>query len=62
MLHNPIKQEFVLSGEQILHELITAPVHIAMRADEVIVDPHAGGAAEIICDSKNFIARFALAK
>jgi len=52
----------VLSGKQILHELITAPVNILMRAGEVIVDPHARRAAEIICDRKNFVSRFALAK
>ena len=61
-LHHAVAQEFVLSGKQILHELVAALVRVVRCAREVIVDPHAGGAAEIIRDRKNFIGRFALAK
>ena len=49
-------------AQQLLRELISAPVHIALRAGEVIIDPRARGAAKIICDGKNFVSRFALAK
>src|SRR5206468_12662325 len=46
-LHNPVAKERVFSGQQLLGELITAPVHIARGAREVMVDPHASRAAEI---------------
>src|SRR6266704_2920655 len=62
VLHNPVAQHGVLSGEQILHEFVAGFVRVARRAREVMVDPHARGTTEIIRDRQNFIGRFALAK
>ena len=53
-------QEFVFSSQQLLHEIVAAFVDVAGCAGKVIVDSHSRGAAEIICDGKDFIGRFTL--
>src|SRR5436190_974060 len=62
VLHDALTQHLVLSGEQILHEIVTAFVGIARGAGEMMIDPHPGGSTKIICHGKNFIGWFALAK
>ena len=52
----------MFSGEQLLHQLIAAPVHVAHCAGEMMIDSRLRRAAEIICDAENFIRRFPLAK
>src|SRR5712675_668733 len=59
-LHNTLTQELMFSGEQILHEIVTAFIRVARGAGEMMIDSHPGGAAKIICDGKNFIGWFPL--
>jgi hypothetical protein len=60
VLHNALTQQFVFTGEQFLHEIVTAFVRVARCASEVVVDSHARGAAEIIRDGENFVGWFTL--
>src|SRR6266436_9933411 len=60
VLHNTLTQHLVLSGEQILHKIVTAFIRVAHGAGEMMIDSHPGGAAKIICDGKNFIGWFPL--
>ena len=50
----------MFSGEQLLHEIVTAFIRIARGAGEMMIDSHPGGAAKIICDGKDFIGRLTL--
>jgi hypothetical protein len=61
-LHDAVAQKLVLSGEQLLHQLIPALVHITHCAREMMIDSCLRGATEIIGDAENFIRRFPLAK
>jgi hypothetical protein len=61
LLHYALTQQLVFSGEQLLHEIVTAFIRIARGAGEMMIDSHPGGAAKIICDGKNFVGRFTLA-
>ena len=58
--YNSSTEHLVFSGEQILHEIVTAFIGIARGACEMMIDSHPGGAAKIICDGKNFIGWFPL--
>src|SRR2546421_4638143 len=60
VLHNALTQQLVLSGEQILHKIVTAFIRVERGAGEMMIDSHPGGAAKIICDGKNFIGWFPL--
>src|SRR4029077_272357 len=60
VLHNPVAQEFVLPCKQLLHESVTAFVHVARCAGEMLIDSHSRRATKIICKYQNFIGRFAL--
>src|SRR6266513_6340008 len=62
VLHNTLTQHLVLSGEQVLHKIVTAFIRVARGASEMMIDSHPGGAAKIICDGKNFIGWFPLAE
>jgi len=42
--------------------VVTAFVHIPYGAREVMIDPHMGRTAKIICNGKNFVSRFTLAE
>jgi hypothetical protein len=53
-LHHILTQHLVLSGEQILHEIVTTFIGIARGAGEMMIDSHAGRSAEIIRNGKNF--------
>jgi hypothetical protein len=57
-----LPQELVFSGEQVLHKIVPALIRVAGGAGEMMIDSHAGGAAEIIRDRKNFVGRFTLAE
>ena len=46
-LHDPVAQQLVLSGKQILHEIVPAFVSIARGAGEMMIDSHARQPAEI---------------
>src|SRR5262249_49867812 len=61
-LHNAVAQHRMLSGEQILHEIITAFIRVARSAREMMVDSHSRRPTEIICNGKNFARRFTLAE
>ncbi len=61
-LHDAIAEKRVFTGEQVLHESVAALIRVAGCAGEVIINSHACGAAEIICDRENFISWFALAE
>src|SRR4029077_18143956 len=61
-LHDAFTQELVFTGKQILGELITASVGIAARAGKMMIDSRTRGTTKIICDRKDFVARFTLAK
>src|SRR5207244_8702925 len=61
-LNNAVAQHRVFSGEQFLRELITALVDIALRSGEMSVDPQSRGAAKIVRERQDFVARFALAE
>src|SRR5439155_15035135 len=60
VLHNTLTQHLVLSGEQILHKIVTGFIGIARGAGEMLIDSHARRVAEIIRDGKNFVSRFTL--
>jgi hypothetical protein len=60
LLHDALTKQLVFSGEQILHEIVTAFIRVARGAGEIMIDSHPGGAAKIICDGKNFIGWFPL--
>ena len=60
-LHDPLPQQLVLPGEQILHEIITAFIRVARSAREMMVDSHSRRPTEIIRNGKNFAGRFTLA-
>jgi hypothetical protein len=62
LLHDALTQQLVFSGEQVLHKIVTAFVRVARGSGEMMIDSHPRGAAEIICDRKNFIGRFTLAE
>src|SRR5437764_8262639 len=62
VLHDALTQHLVLSGEQILHEIVTAFISVARGAGEMMIDSHPGGSAKIICDGENFIGWFPLTK
>jgi hypothetical protein len=59
-LHYPSAQQFVLSGQQILHESVAALVRVARCAGKMLIDSHPGGATKIICNRENFIGWFPL--
>jgi hypothetical protein len=59
-LHNALTQHLVLSGEQILHEIVTTFIGIARSAGEMMIDSHARRSAEIIRNGKDFVGRFTL--
>ena len=50
----------MLSGEQILHEIVTTFIRIAPGAGEMMIDSDARRSAEIIRNGKNFVGRFTL--
>jgi len=54
-LHHSFAQQLVLSGKQILHEIVTASIRVARGAGEMMIDSHSRRAAEIIRNGKNFI-------
>ena len=60
LLHHALTQQLVLSGEQILHEIVTAFIGIAGSAGEMMIDSHARRSAEIIRNGKDFVGRFTL--
>jgi hypothetical protein len=62
LLHHALTQQFVLSGEQILYEIVTAFIGIARSAGEMMIDSHARRPAEIIRNGKDFVGRFTLAE
>jgi hypothetical protein len=62
LLHNALTQQLVLSGEQILHKIVTAFIGVARSAGEMMIDSHTRRSAEIIRNGKNFVGRFTLAK
>ena len=62
LLDHAVAQQFVLSGKQILHEIVTAFIGVARNAGEMMIDSHARRPAEIIRDGKNFVGRFSLAE
>ena len=41
VLHHALTQQLVLSGEQILHEIVAAFIGIARSAGEMMIDSHA---------------------
>jgi len=57
LLDHAVAQQLVLSGKQILHEIVTAFVSIARGAGEMMVDPHFGGTTEITRNRKDFGGR-----
>jgi hypothetical protein len=59
-LHDALTEKFVFSGEQILHEIITAFICVSCGAGEMMVDSHSCRATEIIRNGKNFVNRFTL--
>src|SRR6266540_2482165 len=61
-LHHALTQHLVLSGEQILHEIVTAFIGIAGSAGEMMIDSHARRPAEIIRNGKDLVGRFTLAE
>src|SRR5438552_10616044 len=61
-LHNALTQQFVFSGEQILHEIETAFIGVARGAGEMMIDSHARRPAEIIRNGKNFVGWFTAAQ
>src|SRR5262245_10075949 len=61
VLHNPLPQQLVFSGKQILHEIITAFIGVAGGAGEMMIDSHSRRATEIIRNGKNFVSGFTLA-
>src|SRR5437016_8806310 len=62
VLHNALPQQLVFSGEQILHEIVTALIGVARGAGEMMIDSHARRPAEIIRNGKDFVGRSALAE
>src|SRR6266446_1876744 len=50
VLYNALTQHLVLSGEQVLHKIVTAFIRVAHGAGEMMIDSHPGGAAKIIRD------------
>jgi len=61
-LHHALAQQLVFSGEQILHEIVTALIGVARGACEMMIDSHARRSAEIIRNGKDFGGRFTLAE
>jgi hypothetical protein len=61
VLHNALAKQFVFSGEQILHEIVTAFIRVARSACEMMVDSHPRRSTEIIRNGKDFVSRFTLA-
>ena len=49
----------MFTGEQILRELVAAFIDVTHRAGEVILDAHARGTAEVICEREDFLDGFA---
>jgi len=41
VLHHALTQQLVFSGQQILHEIVTAFIGIARSAGEMMIDSHA---------------------
>ena len=62
LLHHALTQQLVFSGEQILHEIVTAFIGIARGAGEMMIDSHTRRPAEIIRNGKNFVGWFTLAE
>ena len=58
LLHYALTQQLVFSGEQLLHEIVTAFIRIARGAGEMMIDSHPGGAANQVRNRKNFLSRF----
>jgi hypothetical protein len=60
VLHNALTKQGVLSGEQILHEIVTASIGVEGGAGKMMIDSHARRPAEIIRNGKDFVSRFTL--
>src|SRR5262249_762700 len=61
-LHNPLAQQLVFSGEQILHHIVTALIGVARGTGKMMINSHARRPAEIIRNGNNFIGWFTLAE
>src|SRR6266404_3237323 len=56
-LHHSPPQGLVFSGEQLLCQLITAPIDVVICPGEIMFGPQTSGATEIFREREDFVAR-----